>query len=1513
MVYSLKTCEFDFVNYFVFKANSTLVLICILLQTSNTLATLMSSKMNELLPKHLTGVSDLISRTGCNGQDVTVAVLDTGVDPGAAGLQRTPDGLPKVIDMIDCTGSGDVDMSTIRKSDKDNSIVGVSGRALKLGSEICDMNPSNEFHVGCKSAYELLPRALVSRIKSERRKLWKKANKDKLNAVFNSITDASMNEDIDKSSKKLLIEELEAQKDVLIALESNYEDVGPIYDCITFFDGNMWKCAVDSGEAGDFGTCTILEDYHINCKYGTINNGVIMNFGVNIYDDGNLLSIVVDCGSHGTHVAGIIGAYYPESPEMNGIAPGSKIVSLKIGDTRLDGMETHRGLMKAMGYLLEHSFPNGLGKTSPRGIHIDVANMSYGEPTGEPNKGKFTKAMNTLVYKHNVMFLASAGNSGPALSSVGAPGGTTEAVMGVGAYVTPEMLKQTYSVIDSDVAGNLDPTSYATCTVKPTNTTNELNNKTNDNIEEASEELSEESLKAIPYTWCSRGPAFDGSIGVSICAPGGAIAPVPRWSLEKKQKMHGTSMSSPSAAGTVAVILSFLKKKSILYSTPMLRRAIEHTAKPLLLSRLGSGGEIPKEDYYKDLVFAGGAGSIDANAVSFYLENMNNDLGSELQNKSSYERILGSVSYWNYKVRVSTLSGGRTVRKPSAGIMNTTRGVYLRGHTETRTEHRFEISVAPSSPDNDDELSKIAKTNMELFIDIETSCSWVKAPKALVMVGSNRAFPIVVDPTNLKSGVHFAQVFGYLKSLSGNKGRGGPLFKVPITVTKPEDISGGNMVSPVTKMRFSAGAVLRRFYEVPIGATYAKLTIKTSSKFSKSTKIPNKDSEIPVAVPQEHITSRIGENVISNEFELFWSPSKDSRNFEVHTVQSLPLKSHKETSSRHSFILSPNSYREVVLKVYGGNVIELCLAQTWSSPGETFIDKVEMEFCGITVQPPMLISMPMSNCFKRIEISNQLLVPKHSNDSIITNQRFVQNASINTVQRPTAPKKSTLSVLGSRYKLPGFGTISQMKLEYTFEVHENSSSVQVNFPDLNGSVQEAEILGGPFTLIMDSNGRLLHKSDIRPERVNLFKGTYFIDAYLAHENSQILHNLRELKANISYRLSKIIELNAYDSPERAVTNVKSGKNTMRPRSIEYGECISMIVSAPSQDQIPSWVQSGDVLKGNLVVDNVHVPKANYKPKYGIMYVINKRSSSPEISRKNLSNSVDKFKRTFDKSVISNTPTSDSDISDEKWFSQEILNIKTKRMKGLLCEKKFKNFDDLLQGLKMEDSATLELRVLCLHRFEIEALSLDLTQNSNILKFKDTIAKAMSFANEIVSSINEPELAANLYLNREKYSKDCESFKKYKAIESSIIIALFIKARMMERVCEKDLTSSEPAKGHYNKEYGFPDFEKAYQDLCKWLRIDGQLQKISSGANCAVNIAGADIAILAAKREYIRKRYGSSLKILDTYFNQPENKQYLTVKVCELRERNLQGLSWIHAKKYENNRKIIAFPSLCYKY
>lgn len=146
--------------------------------------------------------------------------------------------------------------------------------------------------------------------------------------------------------------------------------------------------------------------------------------------------------------------------------------------------------------------------------------------------------MNEVVNKYGVVWVASAGNHGPALSTVGTPPDISqETIIGVGAYVSPEMMVAEYSM--------------------------------------------RKKLPGTPYTWSSRGPTIDGGFGVTVCAPGGAITSVPNFTLRNSQLMNGTSMASPHVAGAVGVLISGLKQRDVPYSPYNLKRALENSATKL--------------------------------------------------------------------------------------------------------------------------------------------------------------------------------------------------------------------------------------------------------------------------------------------------------------------------------------------------------------------------------------------------------------------------------------------------------------------------------------------------------------------------------------------------------------------------------------------------------------------------------------------------------------------------------------------------------------------------------------------------------------------------------------------------------------------------------------------------------------------------------------------------------------------------------------------------------------------
>ena len=489
-----------------------------------------------LQPRKETGASAFIAKNPeYDGRGTIIAILDSGVDPAAGGLQVTSDGKPKIIDRIDGSGAGDVDTSTVVAA-SDGVVVGITGRTLKIPSDWT--NPTGKFHIGVKNAFDLYPRGWGtsrSGILAERQeKFWDKEHKEAQATALRKQQelDAAEGEEL-SLAQKLAKENAEAEVELVAALDKKVRDagvghwltdVGPVYDCLVWHTGNAWRAAIDTSESGDLASGLCLGIFRETREYGKLSEMCQVNVSVNIWADGDLLEIVSMPSSHGTHVASIAAANFPEEPDKNGLAPGAQVISINIGDSRLSSMETGTALVRAMSHIMraEH-------------YKVDVINMSYGEHSHWSCSGRVGELMSEVINKHGVVWVASAGNDGPALSTVGTPPDiNTSAVIGVGAYVSPEMMTAMYST--------------------------------------------REKLPGTPFTWTSRGPTIDGDRGVTICAPGGAITSVPQFTMRGTQLMNGTSMASPHVAGAVGLVLSGMRAQGLSWSPYSVKRALANTA-----------------------------------------------------------------------------------------------------------------------------------------------------------------------------------------------------------------------------------------------------------------------------------------------------------------------------------------------------------------------------------------------------------------------------------------------------------------------------------------------------------------------------------------------------------------------------------------------------------------------------------------------------------------------------------------------------------------------------------------------------------------------------------------------------------------------------------------------------------------------------------------------------------------------------------------------------------------------
>jgi len=394
-----------------------------------------------------------------DGRGTIILILDTGVDMGIDGLTQTSTGETMVIDVQDFTGEGDVKLYKA-ETEEDNDTLFLVNEDMNYkvsgADKLTYKSINDEYFIGAFDEWSLI-------------------NSDSHASDLNG----------NASSK---------DKYVIVAFETEVD--GEKF-WVAYFDTN------DDGDLSDEQPHRNYKDDLLPIKIPNENGLTELSMGINIFPDENRISLHFDDGSHGTHVAGIASGYQIGGIDFNGIAPGAKVISLKLGNNLYSGGATVTESMKKA-YLYADKISKEMEVPC-------IVNMSFGIGSEIEGQAEMESFLDNLCEENPYIYISvGSGNEGPGFSTIGLPSASS-AVFASGA------------VLPVDVGGDLFGASL------------------NRNV--------------ILY-FSSRGGEINKP---DVCSPGACASTVPNWT--GWDRFWGTSMAAPYSAGVMSLLLSALEKE----------------------------------------------------------------------------------------------------------------------------------------------------------------------------------------------------------------------------------------------------------------------------------------------------------------------------------------------------------------------------------------------------------------------------------------------------------------------------------------------------------------------------------------------------------------------------------------------------------------------------------------------------------------------------------------------------------------------------------------------------------------------------------------------------------------------------------------------------------------------------------------------------------------------------------------------------------------------------------------
>jgi len=435
----------------------------------------------DVLPLEATRVRTfLAAHPTWDGRAVYVAVLDEGVDPTAPGLEKTSTGAVKVVEARDFSGEGDVALEVAAREEGPDGPLWRTSSGIVRGIEGLGVKPTDgSVRVGFLDE-----------------------------ARMRSAEGADANGNGRRDDRYAL---------VVIRTGAGADDVIAVLDA-----------GADGSVAGD----RMVRPFHVaqellrpaspDPKRQAAN--LVLAFEPMAEEHKAVLHFAA--GSHGTHVAAIATGHRVFGHDgWQGVAPGARVLSLKIGASGLAGGATTTGsFQKALRFAARFARERKA---------VVIVNASYGIPSVTEGHSDIDRVIDEIIRDNSLVSMVfSAGNEGPGYSTVGTPAAASLG-FAAGAFVPPATAKALYGA-----------------TI--------------------------EAPRLFPFS------ARGGEVAKpDAIAPGAAIASVQTWN--KADHKHGTSMAAPQVAGAMALLWSGLVADGLheRAHAGLLKRALVRTARPL--------------------------------------------------------------------------------------------------------------------------------------------------------------------------------------------------------------------------------------------------------------------------------------------------------------------------------------------------------------------------------------------------------------------------------------------------------------------------------------------------------------------------------------------------------------------------------------------------------------------------------------------------------------------------------------------------------------------------------------------------------------------------------------------------------------------------------------------------------------------------------------------------------------------------------------------------------------------